>query len=209
MSPEEIWHHVEARRDDGSPTMFRIRELPPRHDLPLIFVVEVPYPATDMSRLPDASAHRRQARFEEQWLRPACESLGWQGVGVKIEDGSFFLYLYGASDPNALIERLSPFDVALGFYDDSDPGWGEYATLRELLDQAKALPPEGASPGPTARESRQPKARAKTDVKRTKARAKTDMKRTKPRAKAKAKPRPDPRSKVTRGAKRPRKRRSR
>ena len=113
----EVWHLVEGRRDDGAPTIFRIRELEPRPDLPRIFVVEMPYPITEMSRLPSAAAYRRLAQFEEQWLIPAC--------------------------------------AALGFYDDSDPDWGEYATLRELLDQAKAMPalppmttgPVAAKPG--------------------------------------------------------------
>jgi hypothetical protein len=213
MAAEEIWHYVEARRDDGSPTMFRIRELDPRPELTQIFVVEVPYPATELSRLPDAKAHRRLAQFEEQWLRPACESLGWQWVGVKIEDGSFFLYLYGASDPNAVIERLSPFDAALGFYDDRDPAWREYGTLRELLDQAKALPPEVPHTEPTAREARQRQktgsdAKAKTKKPKATAAARTTAK-ARPKAKAKAaaktKPKARARTKPARAPK-PRKR---
>src|ERR1700691_5958855 len=137
----EVWHIVEAKREDGLPTMFRIRELEPRKQLTRIFVVEMPYPTTELSRLPNVIAHRRLAQFDEQWLRPACTALGWELVGTKTEDGSFFLYMYGAHDPTALIDRLSPFDAALGFFDDDDPKWEEYATLRELLDQAKALPP--------------------------------------------------------------------
>ncbi|NUO47885.1 MAG: DUF695 domain-containing protein, partial [Polyangiaceae bacterium] len=136
----ELWHIVEAKRDDGTPTMFRIRELDPQKQLTRIFVVELPYPTMELSRLPTADAYRRLGELEEQWLRPACASLGWEIVGSKTEDGSFFLYMYGASDPNALVERISPFDAALGFYDDEDPDWLEYATLRELLDQAKAMP---------------------------------------------------------------------
>lgn len=136
----ELWHIVEARRDDGTPTMFRIRELDPQTQLTKIFVVELPYPKTELSRLPSASAYRRLAEFDEQWLRPACSSLGWEFVGSKIEDGSFFLYMYGDSDPGEMIRKLSPFDVALGFYDDDDPDWQEYATLRELLEQARAIP---------------------------------------------------------------------
>jgi hypothetical protein len=136
----ELWHIVEARRDDGTPTMFRIRELDPQRQLTKIFVVELPYPPTELSRLPNAQAYRRFAEFDEQWLRPACSSLGWELVGSKIEDGSFFLYMYGATDPGEMIQKLSPFDVALGFYDDEDPDWQEYATLRELLEQAKAIP---------------------------------------------------------------------
>jgi hypothetical protein len=142
----EVWHLVEGRRDDGAPAIFRIRELAPRLDLPRIFVVEMPYPITEMSRLPDAAAYRRLAVFEEQWLVPACAATGYEPVGLKIEEGSFFLYMYGAADPNDVIARLAPFDAALGFYDDQDPSWGEYATLKDLLDQAKAMPIEAAPP---------------------------------------------------------------
>lgn len=141
----ELWHVVEARRDDGTPTMFRIRELEPQKQLTKIFVVELPYPKTELSRLPNAADYRRLGELEEQWLRPACAALGWEVVGHKIEDGSFFLYMYGAGDPNAMIERLSPFDASLGFYDDDDPDWQEYGTLRDLLDQAKAIPATDAS----------------------------------------------------------------
>jgi hypothetical protein len=136
----ELWHIVEAKRDDGTPTMFRIRELEPRRQLTKIFVVELPYPKTELSRLPNASDYRRLTEFDEQWLRPACNALGWEYVGSKTEDGSFFFYTYGCADPNAMIEKLSPFDVALGFYDDEDPDWQEYGTLKELLEQAKAIP---------------------------------------------------------------------
>ncbi len=136
----EVWHLVEGRRDDGAPAIFRIRELEPRRDLTRIFVVEMPYPITEMSRLPNAAAYRRLAQFEEQWLIPACSALGYEHVGLKIEEGSFFLYMYGSGDPNDLVAKLAPFDVALGFYDDADPEWAEYATLRDLLDQAKAMP---------------------------------------------------------------------
>jgi len=136
----EVWHLVEGRRDDGAPAIFRIRELAPRLELPRIFVVEMPYPITEMSRLPNAAAYRRLATFEEQWLIPACAVTGYELVGLKIEEGSFFLYMYGAADPNEVISRLAPFDAALGFYDDQDPSWGEYATLKDLLDQAKAMP---------------------------------------------------------------------
>ena len=124
-------------------------------------------------------AHRRLAQFDEQWLRPACTALGWELVGSKTEDGSFFLYLYGASDPLALVDKLAPFDAALGFYDDDDPEWAEYATLRDLLDQAKAMPPlVELKPSVTQR------------VKRAKRKAKKHAKRTKRRAKANAKPKP-------------------
>jgi hypothetical protein len=137
----ELWHLVEAKREDDSPTIFRIRELEPRLDQPRIFVTELPYPVADGSRLPDAPSYRRFATFEEQWLDPACSALGWTPVAVKIEDGSFFVYLYGADDPRALIERLSPFDGALGFFDESDPTWDEYLALRELLEEAKTMAP--------------------------------------------------------------------
>jgi hypothetical protein len=135
----ELWHIVEAKRDDGTPTMFRIRELDPKTDLTRIFVVELPYSTSELSRLPNAAAYRRVADLEEQWLRPACQTLGWELVGSKTEDGSFFLYMYGGGDPDKLVEKLSPFDAGLGFYDDEDPEWKEYGTLRELLDQAKAI----------------------------------------------------------------------
>lgn len=172
----ELWHIVEARRDDGTPTMFRIRELAPNRSLTKIFVVELPYPTTEMSRLPNASAYRRLAELEEQWLRPACGTLGWELVGTKTEDGSFFVYMYGGSDPQHLIEKLSPFDVGLGFYDDEDPDWKEYATLRELLDQAKAIP--ATTNGTPAAKKRPTKAKIATKSKSASA----------PKSKAKSKP---------------------
>lgn len=179
----ELWHIVEARRDDGTPTMFRIRELAPNRSLTKIFVVELPYPTTEMSRLPNAAAYRRLTELEEQWLRPACSTLGWELVGTKTEDGSFFVYMYGGSDPQNLIEKVSPFDVGLGFYDDEDPDWQEYATLRELLDQAKAIPS-------TKKASAPPKATvpAKRAKRATKMKLPSKLKRAKPKAKAKAKP---------------------
>ncbi len=142
MATDEIWHLVEARRDDGAPAMFRIRDLEPRLEQPRIFVVEIPYPVTGLSRLPDAAAYRRLQTFEEQWLTPAAGSLGWTFVAAKTEDGSFFLYLYGADDPNAMIERLSPFDGELGFFDEHDPTWDEYGALKELLEETNAMPAE-------------------------------------------------------------------
>src|SRR5690349_6714941 len=127
MSDGELWHIVEAKRDDGMPTRFRIREMDRQPQLTKIFVVELPYPKADeLSCLPTASDYRRLAEFDEQWLRPACDSLGWEVVGHKVEDGSFFLYMYGCTDPAAMIAKLSPFDAALGFYDDDDPDWQEY-----------------------------------------------------------------------------------
>lgn len=189
MAAEELWHYVEARRDDGSPTMFRIRELATRPELSQIFVVEVPYPTTEMSRLPDASAHRRLAQFEEQFLRPSCAALGWEFVGSKTEDGSFFLYMYGSGAPSALVERLSPFDGALSFYDDHDPTWSEYATLRELLDHAKTMPPE--QPTLQSIPRARPKAKAKTKP-IAKPKAKPKAPKVKPKAKAKAKPNAKP-----------------
>jgi hypothetical protein len=150
IADREDWLIVEAKRDDGTPTMFRIREIDPQRQLTKIFVVELPYPKTELSRLPSASDYRRLAEFEEQWLRPACGTLGWELVGSKTEDGSFFLYMYGCSDPGAMIEKLSPFDGALGFYDDDDPDWQEYGTLKVLLDQAKAIPPVQPAPATEA-----------------------------------------------------------
>ena len=139
---EERWHLVEAKRDDGDAVMFRIRELEPDPTLARIFVVELPFETTEMSKLPSATAYRRLQAFEEQWLVPAAHALGWQFVGVRTEDGSYFLYLYGNGEPHDMIARLSPFDAALGFYDEDDPTWREYATLRGLLDEAKSKPPE-------------------------------------------------------------------
>jgi len=141
----ELWNIVEAKRDDGTPTTFFIRELEPRKDLPKIFVVEMPYSTAELSRLPDALAYRKLERFQEEWVVPACDALGWELVGRKTEDGSFFLYMYGATDPDQMMSKLAPFDAGLGFYDDHDPEWAEYGTLRELLDQARALPKKKAS----------------------------------------------------------------
>jgi hypothetical protein len=171
----EMWHIVEAKRDDGTPTMFRIRELDPKKDLTKIFVVELPYSTAEMSRLPNAAAYRRAADLEEQWLRPACQTLGWELVGSKTEDGSFFLYMYGGGDPGKLIEKLSPFDAGLGFYDDEDPEWREYGTLRELLDQAKAM--NKMTP---AVKKKKPKASLKT---KTKAARKKQPAKNKPKKK--------------------------
>jgi hypothetical protein len=161
----EVWHLVEARRDDGAPTIFRIRELDPRPELSRIFVVEMPYPITEMSRLPDATGYRRLAQFEEQWVAPACAATGYTQVGLKIEEGSFFLYLYGANEPTDLVARLAPFDGALGFYDDADPTWGEYATLRDLLEEAKAMLPavaERAATEPAKAAAKPPRTKAAT-----------------------------------------------
>lgn len=179
----ELWHFVEAKRDDGMPTMFNIRELEPKRQLTTIFVVELPYPKTDPACLPCAADFRRQARFDQEWLRPACGTLGWELVGSKVEDGSFFFYMYGAGDPGAMIEKLSPFDGSLGFYDDNDPDWQEYGTLRDLLDKAKAIPRQRAEtvqaappppPPPT------PRARATTVMAKVNAKPKA-----KPNGKAK------------------------
>jgi hypothetical protein len=195
----ELWHIVEAKRDDGTPTMFRIRELEPRRQLTKIFVVELPYPKTELSRLPNASDYRRLTEFDEQWLRPACNALGWEYVGLKTEDGSFFFYTYGLTDPNAMIEKLSPFDVALGFYDDEDPDWQEYGTLKELLDQAKAIPaaePPRLPDAPAAGNATPSPIQTMTTIptaKRAKAKPKAKAK-----AKAKAKPAPSRKSKPKR-----------
>lgn len=139
---EEKWHQFEALRDDGAPARFRIRDTVMRPDQPNIFVVELPYPITDLSRLPDAGSYRRIITFEQNWLVPAANALGWTFVAAKIDDGSCFLYLYGAADPAPMIERLAPFDGALGFYDERDPDWDEYNALKELLAEANALADE-------------------------------------------------------------------
>jgi hypothetical protein len=101
-------------------------------------VIQLPYPVNDLSRLPDAAGYRRLDLFQERWVEPACEALGWTFVAWKSEDGSFFLYLYGSGDPNEMLEKLTPFDEALTFYNDRDDEWAEYAALRELVDQAEA-----------------------------------------------------------------------
>jgi hypothetical protein len=157
----DVWHIVEAKRDDGLATTFQIRELDPKKHLDRIFVVEMPYPTTELSRMPDPAAYRKLQRFEEQFLDPACAALGWELVGSKTEDGSFFLYMYGATDPEQLMQRLAPFDAALGFFDDHDPKWEEYATLRELLDQARALPGYDPDPWPAPKKKKPKKPAAK------------------------------------------------
>jgi hypothetical protein len=185
----ELWHVVEAKRDDGMPTMFNIRELEPRKQHTKIFVVELPYPKTTPACLPNAFDYRRHAELEEQWLRPACSTLGWELVGSKVEDGSFFFYMYGASDPKGMIEKLSPFDAALGFYDDDDPDWQEYGTLRDLLDQAKAMPAQ--APGVNGDPASALKAPA-----RSRARAATTMAVPAPKAKVTAKVKASVKAKV-------------
>lgn len=146
---DEVWHIVEARRDDGTAAMFRIRDVEPVPGQERIFVVELPYPPTQLSRLPDATAYRRLSTFEEQWVRPACAALDWTFVAVKTEDGSSFVYLYGAGEPRALIEKLSPFDGSLAFFDEWDAAWGEYAALRELLAEANAMKASARAPRTT------------------------------------------------------------
>jgi hypothetical protein len=138
-SPEpNVWHQVHAQREDGVAAMFLIRDIEPRADQPKIFVVELPYAVTDLSGQPDAAGYRRLGAFQEQWLEPACAALGWTFVAWKSEDGSFFLYLYGDGDPDALLEKLAPFDGELGFFNDVDAEWSEYAALRELVEQSEA-----------------------------------------------------------------------
>jgi len=139
-SDADLWHQVHAQRDDGVAAMFLIRDVEPRTDQPQLIVIEMPYPVTDLSKLPDAAGYRRLDAFQEQWIEPACEALGWTFVAWKSEDGSFFLYLYGDGDTNALLEKLAPFDDDLGFFNDHDADWSEYAALRELVDQAQADP---------------------------------------------------------------------
>lgn len=188
MATDELWHLVEARRDDGVSAMFRIRELAPRTDQPNIFVVELPYPVTALSRLPDAAAYRRLSAFEEQWLSPAANALGWTFVAAKIEDGSFFLYLYGAGEPTPMIERLSPFDGALGFFDEKDPTWDEYAALKELLEQANAMPgPEAEAEGDAKTTTKIPRAKTKAKPKKAKPAAKAKKPAARPKPKAKPK----------------------
>ncbi|MEO7729808.1 MAG: hypothetical protein ABIY55_02465, partial [Kofleriaceae bacterium] len=136
----DLWHQVHAQREDGVPAMFLIRDVEPRRDQPQIFVIELPYPITELSKLPDAAGYRRLDTFQEQWVEPACEALGWTFVAWKSEDGSFFLYLYGDGDANAMLEKLAPFDAALGFFNDVDADWSEYTSFRELVEQAEQAP---------------------------------------------------------------------
>lgn len=185
----EHWHIVEAKRDDGEAAIFRIRELAPRRELTTIFVVEMPYETPEMSRLPDAVAYRRLSEFEESWLVKACDALGWVFVGVRIEGGSCFLYLYGAGDVGEMIARLAPFDGALGFYDDVDAEWGEYRAMQELLDQAKALPKKDGAAAAPAQMTR-PIAKANAKRAQPKAKARPSAKTPQPKAKAKAKAKP-------------------
>src|ERR1700759_4062899 len=136
-SDADLWHQVHAQRDDGVAAMFLIRDVEPRTDQPQLFVVEMPYPVTDLSKLPDAAGYRRLDAFQEEWIEPACEALGWTFVAWKSEDGKFSLYLYGNSEAEGLVERLTAFDEGLQFYNERDEGWSEYAALRELVDQAE------------------------------------------------------------------------
>jgi hypothetical protein len=141
-SDADLWHQVHAQREDGVAARFLIRDVEPRADQPQIFVIEMPYPVTDLSKLPDAAGHHRLDTFQDQWIEPACEALGWTFVAWKSEDGSSFFYLYGDGDPNTLLEKLAPFDGALGFFHDRDADWSEYAALRELVEQAEAADEE-------------------------------------------------------------------
>lgn len=165
MRTDEVWHIVEARREDGKSALFRIRDVERVRGQERIFVIELPYPPTQLSRLPDAASYRRLAAFEEQWLRPACAALDWTFVATKTEDGSSFFYLYGATEPRPMIEKLSPFDGSLGFFDEWDAAWDEYAALRELLAEANALRPPTA---PTKSPAPKPKQKQKQQQKKKK-----------------------------------------
>lgn len=197
----DVWHLVEGRRDDGAPAIFRIRELAPRLELSRIFVVEMPYPITKLSNLPNAAAYRRLAQFEEQWIIPTCAVTGYELVGLKIEEGSFFLYMYGATDPQTVVARLSPFDAALGFYDDHDPSWGEYATLKDLLDQAKAMPMHTKLPPRAATTIAPPRAATVAETPGAPKRAAAAAKRTTKMAKKSAAKKPAAKKPAKRAAK--------
>ena len=171
MRTDEVWHIVEARREDGQSELFRIRDLEPVGGQERIFVVELPYPPTQLSRLPDATSYRRLSAFEEQWVRPACAALDWTLVAVKTEDGSTFLYMYGAGDPQDMVAKLSPFDGSLAFFDEWDATWDEYAALRELLAEANAMASTPATKKPAAATSK--KAPAKKSTKRAPAKKPT------------------------------------
>jgi len=120
MRDTELWHHVEARREDGAPAIFRIRELDARLEQPHIFVVELPYPLTELSRLPDATGYRRFDVFKEQWLDPACLALGWTPVAIKIEDGSLRADRRSAGPPNARRRRHRSYRRIDGSHEDHD-----------------------------------------------------------------------------------------
>lgn len=169
MRTDEVWHIVEARRDDGKSALFRIRDLERVVGHERIFVVELPYPPTQLSRLPDAASYRRLSTFEEQWVRPAVAALGWTFVAVKTEDGSSFFYLYGAGEPQPMVEMLSPFDGGLAFFDEWDTTWDEYAALRGLLAEANAIkakkPAPKAASGPK-KPATKPKSKAKRPTKK-------------------------------------------
>jgi len=57
---------MHAQREDGVAAMFLIRDVEPRADQPKIFVVELPYPITDLSDQPDAVTYRRLNAFQKQ-----------------------------------------------------------------------------------------------------------------------------------------------
>src|SRR6266481_6012486 len=102
ISDADLWHQVHAEREDGVPAMFLIRDVTPRADQPQIVLFELPYPTTEDTKLPDEAAYQRLDSFQDDWLEPTCEALGWTFVAWKSEDGSFFLYLYGDGEASAL-----------------------------------------------------------------------------------------------------------
>src|SRR5260221_282659 len=81
MRDADVWHQVHAQREDGVAAMFLIREIEPRADQPKIFVVELPYPVTDLSGQPDAAGYRRLPAFQEQLLEPAGLAARRGGAG--------------------------------------------------------------------------------------------------------------------------------
>ena len=54
-SDSNVWHQVHAEREDGVAALFLIRDVEPRADQPKIFVIELPYPVSDLSGQPDRS----------------------------------------------------------------------------------------------------------------------------------------------------------
>ena len=141
----EVWHLVEARRDDGAPTIFRIRELDPRLELSRIFVVEMPYPITEMSRLPNATGYRRLAQFEEQWVTPGLRGHRLH-PGRPQDRGRLVLPLSlrrqrAHRARRAASPRSTPPSASTTT---PNPTWDEYATLRDLLEEAKAMLPAAA-----------------------------------------------------------------
>ncbi len=68
MATDELWHLVEARRDDGAPAMFRIRDLAPRLDQPRIFATKpaAKKPATKPAKKQTTVAANKQPSSKQR-----------------------------------------------------------------------------------------------------------------------------------------------